>query len=318
MVYTAKGSKRKTRLTAVSIEARNAICGTVNDRTVREWWHFFLEFGYTPAEARELSRKYTKKRKRYNTLWTADTFRLLKKIVDEKGELYLDEIQEELCRLGGGWWSPSTISVKLRSKEIGYSLQVATDVASQKDAQEQEEFLEALRSRNLNPNQHVFVDESNKDANSARRRRSWSKRGLTPMRTVYFEGDRAKRFTLIAASDINGFIYEACQIVYQASPNDKDPSHGTIDRDRFRMWVEEKLVPTLGKYALGEPRSVVIMDNATIHAGVRELIEGAGAKLIYLSAYSPELNPIELMFGTCICCCCCCCRRSDHPRSSLW
>ena len=62
MVYTAKGSKRKTRLNAVSIEARNAICGTVNDRTVREWWHFFLEFGYTPAEARELSRKYQKKK----------------------------------------------------------------------------------------------------------------------------------------------------------------------------------------------------------------------------------------------------------------
>ena len=75
----------------------------------------------------------------------------------------------------------------------------------------------------------------------------------------------------------------------------------TIDKNRFRMWVEEKLIPTLGNYALGEPRSVVIMDNATIHAGVRELIRGAGAKLIYLSAYSPELNPIELMFGTCIC-----------------
>ena len=59
MVYTAKGSKRKTRLTALSIEARNAICGTVSDRMVREWWHYFLEFGYTQAEARELSRKYT-------------------------------------------------------------------------------------------------------------------------------------------------------------------------------------------------------------------------------------------------------------------
>ena len=33
---------------------------------------------------------------------------------------------------------------------------------------------------------------------------------------------------------------------------------------------------------------------------MKELIEGAGAKLIYLSAYSPELNPIELIFGTCI------------------
>ena len=59
-------------------------------------------------------------------------------------------------------------------------------------------------------------------------------------------------------------------------------------------------VPYLGNYYLREPRSVFIMDNATIQAGVKELIEGAGAKLIYLTANSPELNPIELMFGTCI------------------
>ena len=121
-------------MTSVSIAARNAICGTVNDRTVREWWQFFLEFGYTPAEARALSRKY-KKKKRYCTNWTDDTYRLLKSIVDDKGELYLDEIQEELHRLGGGWGSPSTISLKLRSNIIKSSLQVATHVASQKDAQ---------------------------------------------------------------------------------------------------------------------------------------------------------------------------------------
>ena len=73
--------------------------------------------------------------------------------------------------------------------------------------------------------------------------------------------------------------------------------------------MKEKLVPYLGNYYLRKPRSVVIMDNATFHAGVKELTEGTGAKLIYLSAYSPELNPIELMFGTCIyfCCCCRCC-----------
>ena len=293
MVESVKGSGRRTRLTSVSIAARNAVFGTVSDRTVREWWQFFLEFGYTPAEARALTRKY-KKTKRYSTNWTNDIYRLLKSIVDDKGELYLDEIQEELHRLGGGWWSPSTISTKLRSNIIKYSLQVATDVASQKDVQEQEEFLEAIRSRNIHPRQLIFVDESNKDANSARRRRSWSKRGLTPMRRVYFEGDRGKRYTLIAATDINGFMYESCQIVFQATPNDKDPTHGTIDSARFQMWVKEKLVPYLGNYYLGEPRSVVIMDNATIHAGVKELIEGAGAKLIYLSAYSPELNPIEL------------------------
>jgi hypothetical protein len=40
---------------------------------------------------------------------------------------------------------------------------------------------------------------------------------------------------------------------------------------------------------------IVIMDNASVHkvVGVREAIEAAGARLIYLPPYSPDLNPIE-------------------------
>jgi hypothetical protein len=41
------------------------------------------------------------------------------------------------------------------------------------------------------------------------------------------------------------------------------------------------------------------MDNATIHHDPRitALIEGAGAVVVYLSPYSPDYNPIELVFG---------------------
>ena len=50
-----------------------------------------------------------------------------------------------------------------------------------------------------------------------------------------------------------------------------------------------KLVPKLGKCAC------VVMDNAKIYCGemVKKIIEEAGAKLIYLSPYSPEFSPIE-------------------------
>jgi len=55
------------------------------------------------------------------------------------------------------------------------------------------------------------------------------------------------------------------------------------------------MVPTLGRYDLGQPRSVVILDNATIHKDPRvlDLIEAAGAKLVWNAAYSPELNPVR-------------------------
>lgn len=69
MVYSMKGSKRKTWLTSVSIAARDAICATVSDRSIWDWCHFFLEFGYIPTESRVLRRKYKKRRRRYTTFW---------------------------------------------------------------------------------------------------------------------------------------------------------------------------------------------------------------------------------------------------------
>ena len=55
----------------------------------------------------------------------------------------------------------------------------------------------------------------------------------------------------------------------------------------------------LGKCYDGEPNSIVVMDNASIHISdrIRDLIEGAGALLVLTAPYSPEYNPIEYMFG---------------------
>lgn len=68
---------------------------------------------------------------------------------------------------------------------------------------------------------------------------------------------------------------------------------GPINGITFRAYVEQQLAPTL---RLGD---VVIMDNLAAHkvAGVREAIEAAGAELVYLPPYSPDLNPIELAFA---------------------
>lgn len=61
----------------------------------------------------------------------------------------------------------------------------------------------------------------------------------------------------------------------------------------FRTYVEKVLAPSL---ADGD---IVIMDNLASHkvAGVREAIEARGARVLYLPAYSPDLNPIEQAFA---------------------
>ena len=68
---------------------------------------------------------------------------------------------------------------------------------------------------------------------------------------------------------------------------------GPIDGESFQIYVEKVLVPTL------RPGDIVIMDNLGSHKGkaVRRLIRSAGAKLIFLPKYSPDLNPIEQVFA---------------------
>jgi len=68
---------------------------------------------------------------------------------------------------------------------------------------------------------------------------------------------------------------------------------GAINGELFLAYVEQVLVPTLRQ------GDVVIMDNLRVHkiAGVREAIEAAGAKLLFIPPYSPDLNPIELAFS---------------------
>ncbi len=64
---------------------------------------------------------------------------------------------------------------------------------------------------------------------------------------------------------------------------------GAVDGIVFKTYVEKVLAPTLLK------GDIVIMDNLGAHkvAGVGELIEARGARVIYLPPYSPDLNPIE-------------------------
>jgi len=90
-----------------------------------------------------------------------------------------------------------------------------------------------------------------------------------------------------------------CDIVLRKrGKDDTDETADTVDTERFISWVEDYLCPNLGNYWNGEKRSIVILDNATIHTDIRvtQLIEAKGAIVIYTSPYSPDLNPIEKCF----------------------
>jgi len=299
--FCFEGCQLKTKLESVLRDAKRLIVPTATTQTLRRWWYHFTKYGDTQAERRHNKKKEQKKGKGYKKKtgrWTKRHHDLLLSIVEDDPDLYLDEIRDELRDLGGGWWSSSYIWNRL-SLDCNYSLQVASDRSYAADKEERLEFLQALADRVINPNQLIFLDESQKDRNSSRRRRCWSKKGESPFREAYLASSHSKRYTFLGACDVDGFVIEACTTVEQShGSDDTNPTRGTISSDRFRMWVEEKLLPLLGNHEKCEPRSIVVMDNASIHNDIKDLIESTGAKLIYTAPYSPDLNPIELMFGS--------------------
>lgn len=129
----------------------------------------------------------------------------------------------------------------------------------------------------LDPDKLVFLDESGARTNLARLR-GRSPEGERPVAAAP-HGHR-KTYTMIGAVRLDGPC--AAALV-----------DGPVDADVFRAYVGLVLVPDL------RPGDVVVMDNLQPHkaAGVREMVEAAGASLLYLPPYSPDYNPIENMWS---------------------
>jgi len=68
---------------------------------------------------------------------------------------------------------------------------------------------------------------------------------------------------------------------------------GPMDTLAFEAYLEQVLIPALPK------KTIVIMDNLSAHKsqGVEVRLKKAGAQLRYLPPYSPDFNPIELMWS---------------------
>ena len=119
----------------------------------------------------------------------------------------------------------------------------------------------------------VYIDESGIDKFISREY-GWATKG----QKVYGEvsGKRYARESFIAGLNNGKIIAPFCY-------------KGMRDTNLFNFWVSNYLVPAL------LPGQIVIMDNATFHKSelTKSLIEQANCKLVFLPAYSPDLNPIE-------------------------
>jgi transposase len=123
----------------------------------------------------------------------------------------------------------------------------------------------------------VFVDEMGSNT-SLHELYAYSPKGERAYCSV--ARNRGKNTTLLSSMSLSGI--GASMVV-----------EGGVDGAVFEGYLRRMLVPTLGE------GDVVVMDNLSVHKSerVREVIEGAGAELVYLPPYSPDFNPIEEAFS---------------------
>jgi transposase len=131
--------------------------------------------------------------------------------------------------------------------------------------------------RKLDPTRLVFLDET------------WTKTNLTRLRGRSLRGERLVAAVPYGHWKTSTFV-AALRHDRMAAPLVLD---GAMNGETFRAYVEQFLAPTLA------PGEIVLADNLGSHkvAGVREAIEARGASLVFLPAYSPDLNPIEQAFA---------------------
>jgi transposase len=129
----------------------------------------------------------------------------------------------------------------------------------------------------IDPGRLVFIDET------------WAKTNMAPLRGWAARGKRLigkapfghwNTMTFVAALRQDGIV--APWVI-------DGPINGSI----FQTYVEQVLVPVL------RPDDIVILDNLGSHKApaIRKAIRAAGARLFFLPAYSPDLNPIEQVFA---------------------
>jgi len=128
----------------------------------------------------------------------------------------------------------------------------------------------------LDPAHLVFIDETAVSTNMVRPN-GWNPRGERLVGNVPM-GDW-ETLTFIAGFRQTGIV--APMVI-----------KGAMNGEAFLAYLEQCLVPRLRR------RDIVVVDNVSFHkvVGVEQAIRAAGASLRYLPPYSPELNPIELVF----------------------
>ena len=243
----------------------------MSERTVQQYVERFQQTGSVAP--------CVKKNGPVRTLSEFDEAILVQATLNNPG-VCLRELQQILQSTSGVHVNISTIWHVL--KRLGFTHKKIKQLPLQRSEEARMEFMAEISA--YDPSMLIWLDETGSNKRNAVREYGYALRGMAPRNYTFKCG--GKRYTSIASMSIGGL-------------EDVYVTDGNVNGESFLDYVRRSLLPTLMPFNGINPKSVVIMGNASIHhvQEVVSTIEAVGALVKFLPPYSPDLNPIEEVFS---------------------
>ena len=204
---------------------------------------------------------------------------ILQALIDNPS-VYLIELQKKLFDTTGTWVHESTICRTVY--HFGFTRKKLQHIAYGRSEDQRAKFIADVSI--FDPHMFWWVDESGFRQRNSIRKYGYSLRGM-----------RAEDHQLkLGRACIN-----AIAIMSHEGVNDIYLTEENVNGDIFENFVATCLLPQLMPFNGVNHHSIVILDNCSVHhlERITQMIHRTGALLKFLPPYSPDLNPIELVFS---------------------
>ena len=198
----------------------------------------------------------------------------------ENPSLYLSEVCRKIEDITGLKVTPSTVCRII--KRHGFTRKKIQQVALQRCSQYRGDFMAEMQFFNVD--QIVWLDETGCDKRNIIRKFGYGMRGERPVYHRFLQ--RGQRISAVVAMCTDGVI--ALEL-----------REDTFNGDKFLEFITGTLIPEMLQFDGSSARSVLVMDNCSIHhtASALQLLDAAGILTMFLPPYSPDYNPVEELFS---------------------
>ena len=194
--------------------------------------------------------------------------------------LQLSEIVDRVEEISGTRVSTSTLCRLLAT--YGFTRKKVQRVALQRRVDLRGSYMASVYTFSIE--MFVFIDETGSKLKDMLRAYGYA---LCGSRAVRHQLEvRGQNITTLAAISTEGLLAI-------------DITSSKVNAEIFLDFLRGSLIPELCPFDGYNPRSIIIMDNCSIHRvqEVTDLLNSVGVLSFFLPPYSPDYNPIELAFS---------------------